>query len=138
MRRPLEVTWQHAVSMILLNQDTDLIMACPSTITGSIGVAAMRPTLTEALWDKLKVNIPPNRQITWEHWFTGSRAFSSFHELEGKDLERFQLSIDETYDDFKKRVCEGRDIDASRIEELAGGRVFVYHIILGLLVLKLL
>jgi len=87
-----------------------------STITGSIGVAGLRPTVTQAFFDKVKITI--------ESFFTGSKSNSMVHALEGEDLERHSRHIDETYDDFKERVCSGRGMDKDVIDLVAGGRVF--------------
>lgn len=72
------------------------IMACENTITGSIGVASLRPTITKPFFDRLKIGL--------ESYFTGSKALSTLHDLEPDQLERQKKHIDETYDDFLKKV----------------------------------
>lgn len=46
------------------------------------------------------------------------------HPLEGEDLVRHSRHIDETYEDFKDRVCKGRGISKDIVDLVAGGRVF--------------
>jgi hypothetical protein len=75
----------------------------------------MRPVITQNFLDKIK--------ITVQHFFTGSDFESPFKDLEGDQLAKFKTHVDELYDDFKQRVCEGRGIDKDVVELLAGGRV---------------
>ncbi|UZJ52074.1 hypothetical protein CBS101457_001394 [Exobasidium rhododendri] len=94
----------------------DAIVACESTITGSIGVASLRPTITKKVFDRVGV--------TLQTLFTGSKMNSSIHELTAEEKERQSLHIDETYESFIEKVCTGRKISKDVIEELAGGRVW--------------
>ncbi|GAA5965404.1 hypothetical protein JCM8115_002023 [Rhodotorula mucilaginosa] len=94
---------------------TDAIFASPSTITGSIGVASLRPTFLQSFFDRLC--------ITLESYYTGSRTNDPTHSLTTAELERHAKSVDEMYDDFKRRVCEGRGIEMGVVEQIAGGRV---------------
>ena len=93
----------------------DAILACENTITGSIGVASLRPTITRAFFDRFNIGI--------QSFFTGSTASSSLHELDAKQKDKLVRHIDEMYSDFLGKVCEGRDISRDVIESLAGGRV---------------
>lgn len=94
----------------------DAILACESTITGSIGVASLRPTLTKKVFDRLGVSL--------QTIFTGSKMNSSLHELTLEEKARQSKHIDETYDTFLDKVCQGRKISRDAIEDLAGGRVW--------------
>ena len=76
---------------------------------------SLRPTVTQTFLDRFKINV--------QSFFTGSKANSLLHELEGEQLERHRHHIDLTYEDFKNRVIEGREIPSEKMEELAGGRV---------------
>ncbi|WFD19467.1 hypothetical protein MCAP1_001697 [Malassezia caprae] len=93
----------------------DAIFANQSTLTGSIGVALMRPTVTQGLLDKLHVNV--------QSLFTGSAALSSLHELDAQQLKRVQRHVDQTYEDFLHKVQQGRGISRAVLDRLAGGRV---------------
>ncbi|BGP42816.1 hypothetical protein JCM10449v2_006828 [Rhodotorula kratochvilovae] len=94
---------------------TDAILAAPSTVTGSIGVASLRPTFLQSFFDRF--------HITLESFFTGSRAQDPTHSLTPAELARHARGVDDMYDDFKRRVCEGRGISEDVIEGIAGGRV---------------
>ncbi|POY75894.1 hypothetical protein BMF94_0977 [Rhodotorula taiwanensis] len=94
---------------------TDAIFASPSTITGSIGVASLRPTFLQSFFDRLC--------ITLDSFYTGSRTNDPTHSLTPAELERHAASVDEMYDDFKRRVCDGRGIEMDVVEQIAGGRV---------------
>lgn len=78
-------------------------------------LSSLRPTVTQTFLDRFKINV--------QSFFTGSKANSLLHELEGEQLERHRHHIDLTYEDFKNRVIEGREIPPEKMEELAGGRV---------------
>ncbi|WFD26830.1 hypothetical protein MNAN1_001819 [Malassezia nana] len=93
----------------------DAIFANQSTLTGSIGVALMRPTITQGLLDKLLVNV--------QGLFTGSSALSPLHELSASQLQRVRRNVDETYEDFLLKVQEGRGLSRDVLDRLAGGRV---------------
>lgn len=93
----------------------DAILACENTVTGSIGVASLRPTITRAFFDKFNVGI--------QSFFTGSTSRSTLHELDEAQRAKSSKHIDEMYDDFLQKVCDGRGISRDVIESLAGGRV---------------
>lgn len=93
-----------------------MILCAPSTVTGSIGVASLRPNVTPTLLDRLK--------LTVESFYLGSKSQSLLHELDGEELERHRAHIDETYEMFKRQVCDGRGISPDSIEDIAGGRVY--------------
>lgn len=89
-------------------------------------MAAVRPSFGTAFTDKLKVTV--------QTILTGSKANDLTSELTGRDLERYKRHIDETYDDFKNRVVEGRQIHPELINSLAGGRVYTGQMVYDLLV----
>jgi signal peptide peptidase SppA len=97
------------------------IFASPGTITGSIGVAAARPIVTPELLDKLGVKMDEIQMSK------GAKALSLFHDLEGKQLERFTKTVDGIYEGFKGRVLKGRSAyfkSDEDVEKVAGGRVW--------------
>ncbi|PWY98318.1 hypothetical protein BCV70DRAFT_213051 [Testicularia cyperi] len=93
----------------------DAILACENTVTGSIGVASLRPTITRAFFDRFNVGM--------QSFFTGSTALSSLHEMDEAQRLKASRHVDEMYDDFLQKVCDGRDISRDVVESLAGGRV---------------
>lgn len=100
-------------------------MCAASTITGSIGVAALRPVFATSFLDKVK--------ITVQSFFTGSDFQDPTKELSGPKLAKYRKHIDEMYGDFKGRVVEGREIHPELINYLAGGRVYTGQMAFDLL-----
>ncbi len=93
------------------------IVAEPSTITGSIGVLAVK-MVTRGLWNKLG--------ITWDSTQTSSNA-AFWSDIQGYDEEGWadlQRWLDVVYEDFKRRVADGRGLTMEQVEELAQGRVW--------------
>ncbi|WFD36303.1 hypothetical protein MCUN1_003182 [Malassezia cuniculi] len=101
----------------------DAIFACENTITGSIGVAALRPTLTKTLFERLNLRV--------QSFFSGSTSMSSLHEPNEKQLRRMQLHIDAAYADFLEKVKEGRGLAEDALHGLVGGRVLTGLAALG-------
>ncbi|KAJ2859277.1 hypothetical protein FB639_005803, partial [Coemansia asiatica] len=93
------------------------IFASPGTITGSIGVAAMRPVITQRLLDYVGTNVE-------EVFAVDNTSTSVFREPEGPVLERYQRNVDRIYDDFTSRVAKGRGLSAEHTESIAQGKVF--------------
>ncbi|KAJ1883301.1 hypothetical protein LPJ57_000211 [Coemansia sp. RSA 486] len=93
------------------------IFASPGTITGSIGVAAMRPVITQKLLDFVGTNVE-------EVFATDNTSTSVFREPEGPALERYQRNVDNIYNDFTSRVAKGRGFSAEHTESVAQGKVF--------------
>ncbi|KAF9320269.1 hypothetical protein BG003_006659 [Podila horticola] len=91
------------------------IVAQPTTVTGSIGVASLRPYFTPEFFKLIGVSV--------EQFFTGSSDTSVLNDLEGAALTRYKRQIDVTYADFVKRVAEGRKLTLEEVENVAGGRV---------------
>ncbi|GJJ68343.1 protease IV [Entomortierella parvispora] len=91
------------------------IVAQPTTVTGSIGVASLRPYFTPEFFKLIGVSV--------EQFFTGSSDTSVLNDLEGAALTRYKRQIDATYTDFIKRVADGRKMTLEQVEEVAGGRV---------------
>lgn len=93
----------------------DAIFSCESTITGSIGVAALRPTITKKLLDRLQLNV--------QSFFTGSSALSALHELDEEQRDHMRRQVDDTYADFLGKVRAGRKMSDEALAGLASGRV---------------
>ncbi|KAL1925601.1 uncharacterized protein VTP21DRAFT_484 [Calcarisporiella thermophila] len=92
------------------------ILAQPTTITGSIGVAMLRPHISQEFFKWAGIDI--------EQTFMGSKAESLLIDLEGEDLERWKRTADIYYADFKSRVAAGRNLDPEKVEDLAKGRLW--------------
>lgn len=93
------------------------IVAEPTTITGSIGVFSLFVNLHQ-LGDKVGIN--------WDGVKTSELAdiYSSTRPKNPKELAILQKSVDQIYDEFLKRVAEGRKLPAAKVAEIAQGRVW--------------
>lgn len=93
------------------------IVAQPTTVTGSIGVIAMRVLAVELL-EKLG--------LTHEVIRRGARGdlLSPYRVWSDEDRAAFDREIDGFYDDFVGIVARGRARDRAVVEPLARGRVY--------------
>ncbi len=100
-----------------VSTQANAIVAQPATLTGSIGVFAIKPNLSQ-LWEKLNIN--------WETLNRGDNAdlWSTNKALNPKERQQLQSLIDHTYDQFIERVAMGRQLSPDQIENLAQGRVW--------------
>jgi protease-4 len=95
----------------------DVIVAEPTTLTGSIGVFVVKPDFS-GLLSKLGVNAVTLKRgenatirSTAKRWSDSERAA----------VERTILGV---YDIFLSRVAEGRRMERQEVERIAGGRVW--------------
>lgn len=97
--------------------NADLIMAQPTTITGSIGVFSLFLNL-KTLGDKVGV--------AWDGVKTADLADigSSTRPKTAQELGILQRNVDLIYDAFLDRVEAGRHLPRTRIAEIAQGRVW--------------
>lgn len=95
----------------------DKIVAEPTTITGSIGVFSLFVNLQQ-LGDKVGIN--------WDGVKTSELAdiYSSTRPKNPKELAILQKAVDQIYSEFLKRVAEGRKLPATKVAEIAQGRVW--------------
>lgn len=93
------------------------IIAQPATLTGSIGVFAVKPNLSP-LWEKL--------DIQWQEFNQNEKSgiWSPNSPLKEEEREHLQTLIDHTYDQFITRVADGRGMNQEAVEKLAQGRVW--------------
>ena len=89
-----------------------------ATLTGSIGVFGMVPSLGGAIRKVLKVN--PVSIETDEH----ASMASGMEPLTPEEEEWYQEEIEDIYDDFVAIVAEGRHMTEGRVDDLAQGRVW--------------
>ncbi|HUI31681.1 MAG TPA: signal peptide peptidase SppA [Candidatus Acidoferrales bacterium] len=94
------------------------IFAEPATLTGSIGVVIAFPVLTDFLEKDLGSNVEEYRAGR------NSDILSPFHRWDDSDLKYVDKFLNETYNDFKTKVAEGRKLSMDRVEELAQGKVY--------------
>ena len=95
----------------------DVIVAEPSTITGSIGVFGMWPVATDLL-TMLGVKV--------EKVGVGANAgmYSSFRNPTAAQRAAIGRELDAVYADFTRQVADARKFDAAKIDTVARGRVF--------------
>jgi protease-4 len=94
------------------------VVARRNTVTGSIGVLAVRP-VASGLYEKLGVNpASVDRGVRAGLLDPSSRPTPD----ESRVLER-QIRL--VYNEFKVRVARGREIELTDLEDIAGGRVWM-------------
>jgi protease-4 len=95
----------------------DEVFAEPSTLTGSIGVFALKPS-AGGLLEKLGVH----REVLAR----GEKAdlFSLVHPWTPSERQAMQRFVEEFYDGFITRVAQCRGLEKARVDELARGRVY--------------
>ena len=93
------------------------IVSQPGTITGSIGVFAGKPVLTELF---------ANLKIRFEGVQAGAAADtnSANHPYSPEAWARLEKRLDEIYVDFTGKVAEGRKLAPEKVEEAAKGQVW--------------
>jgi protease-4 len=96
----------------------DTIIASPGTITGSIGVFGWFPNAKQFLNQKL--GITTDVAMTNEHsdFPTISRP------MKNQEKRIFQSEVDKIYYTFVEHVSNGRQMDKTKVDEIAQGRVW--------------
>ena len=95
----------------------DVIVALPSTLTGSIGVFGGKMVVRE-LFDRLGLNTGTVSHGARSLMFSARRGFSD------DERERLAASMDAIYDSFVAKVAQGRGRSVAEIETIARGRVW--------------
>jgi len=93
------------------------IVAEPGTITGSIGVFAGKPVLTE-LWNKLQVRFDGVQAGA------GAATDSVNHDYSPEAWARQEARLDAIYADFVAKVASGRSLKPEQVEEAAKGQIW--------------
>lgn len=96
---------------------SDLIVANPGSITGSIGVIMQIPNISDLLQ---KVGIKAVVIKSGEH----KDLTSTFRKLTGDERRILQGVLDDAHDQFIDAVAKGRRMDRKKVEPLADGRIF--------------
>jgi protease-4 len=95
----------------------DSIFAEPTTITGSIGVFGVIPNMESFFKNKLG--------ITFDGVKTAPYADAgTLHPLNENEKKMAQHGVDIIYEQFKKRVADGRKKDTSYVDSIGQGRVW--------------
>lgn len=93
------------------------IFAESSTITGSIGVFGVIPYTGKMFEDKLGISF--DRISTNKH-----AVLSTNRKLTPEEFLIIQNEVNAIYDDFLKRVSEGRGLSKQQVHQIARGRVW--------------
>ena len=104
----------------------DYIFAGPTTLTGSIGVFGTFPNMQGFLNDKVG--------LTFDVAKTNANAdFPNFTQpLTEFQYSKLQEMVVKTYDDFTKRVAEGRGLRQTYVDSIGQGRVWAGADAIGL------
>ena len=95
----------------------DAIVASPATITGSIGVFALRPVL-EGVYEKLDIGFDSIVKGPHADLQLSSRPLSP------ASRARMKAEVASIYDLFVERVDEGRSLDRAQVDAVGQGRVW--------------
>ncbi|GAB1448183.1 signal peptide peptidase SppA [Bacteroidota bacterium] len=96
----------------------DVIVAQPNTITGSIGVFGLLMNARELIENKLGLKVETVKFGEFADLGMPDRALST------SEREIIQHTIDKIYNDFIKRVADGRKLTVEQVDSIAQGRVW--------------
>ncbi|PKP20566.1 MAG: signal peptide peptidase SppA [Bacteroidetes bacterium HGW-Bacteroidetes-20] len=97
--------------------NSDAIVAQPTTLTGSIGVFGLIPSVQKMLKNKLG--------ITYDVVKTNEHAdYDSGRLLNEYELSKIKISIEEIYELFTQRVATGRKMKIEEVYKIGEGRVW--------------
>lgn len=99
-----------------ISAEADWIVAQPYTLTGSIGVFCILPSVNK-LAEKYGVHY--DEATNNPHHFS-----NPLQELDEREKELITGKIDRIYERFLKLVAEGRKMELSQVQELAQGRIW--------------
>lgn len=98
--------------------NSDYIFAQPNTLTGSIGVFGMIPSIQNTLKNKLGVTIDVVKTNKHSDMLTG------FRPMDDAEVAVMQQMVEETYGLFTKRVSDGRKMTVAQVDSIGQGRVW--------------
>jgi len=99
--------------------NSDYIVAQPNTLTGSIGVFGMIPSLQKMLKNKLGITLDVAKSNPHADYMSGVGR-----PLDELELKRLTTQIEEIYEMFTQRVAEGRNLSIEEVYKVAEGRVW--------------
>lgn len=95
----------------------DHIMAVPATLTGSIGVVSGKPVLGGLL---NKIGVKPFSVSKGKN----ANMFDLFAKYSDHERQTMHVRVTQIFENFKKRVREGRKSKLSNVDSVATGKVF--------------
>lgn len=96
----------------------DVILASPTTITGSIGVFGMIPNFKEGMNKKLGITVDVAKTNKY------ADIGSVFRPLTGEERAIIQMGVERIYGSFIGHVAEGRGITVQEVDDIGQGRVW--------------
>lgn len=101
-----------------ISAESDYIFTDNNTITGSIGVFGLVPSVGNAIRKNLKVNIETVGTSSHTDMMSGMRK------LTDDEVEYVQKQIEKIYDDFTSLVSNGRGMSKDSVDAIGQGRVW--------------
>ena len=101
-----------------ISAQSDYIFSDESTVTGSIGVFGMVPSVGDAICKNVKVNIESVGSSSHSDMMNGIRK------LDESEVAYIQKQIEKIYDDFTGIVSKGRGISKDSVDAIGQGRVW--------------
>lgn len=101
-----------------ISAESDYIFSDNSTVTGSIGVFGLVPSIGNAVKKNLKVNIETVGTSSHSDMMAGIRK------LDDNEVEYVQRQIEKIYDDFTGLVSNGRGLSKDSVDAIGQGRVW--------------
>ncbi len=98
--------------------NSDIIVAQPNTLTGSIGVFGLFPNLQECFKNKLGITIDVAKSNDHADAYTGMRAMTE------EEYQHMQNSVNIIYSTFLNRVAGGRNMTVAQVDSIGQGRVW--------------
>ena len=98
--------------------NSDYIFAQPNTLTGSIGVFGMIPSIQNTLKNKLGITIDGVKSNEHSDFLSGYRA------MDAAEVDVMQQNVEQTYALFTKRVADGRKMTVAAVDSIGQGRVW--------------
>ena len=96
----------------------DVILASPTTITGSIGVFGLLFNAGQGLKDKLGVTVDVAKTNP------SADIGLPFREVSPAERDYLQHNVERVYAGFVKHVAEGRNLTEAQVDSIGGGRVW--------------
>ena len=101
-----------------ISAESDYIFSDYNTITGSIGVFGLVPSMGDAIRKNLKVNIETLGTSSHSDMMSGMRKLSD------EEVAYVQRQIEKIYDDFTGLVANGRSMSKDSVDAIGQGRVW--------------
>ncbi len=96
----------------------DKIVACPNTLTGSIGVFGILFNAKQLLNDKIGITV--NTVNTNKHSDIGAM----YRAMLPEEQKYIQFSVEDVYATFIQRVADGRKMTTAQVDSIGQGRIW--------------